>query len=147
MNMELRAYDAEESCLLWVRWDQEHTQFQSDNPWMRQSIVRWEQLGLLELVGLPDDLQQRLTPSRDPQFLPRLAEYLRVQGGFDVRLERLDFLVAPFLREHDAERFVRRLRAQLSSNNDSHTMTSDLGPMRPPRRNTHRKGLSDEYHR
>lgn len=129
MKIELEAYDAEEDRLLWARWENGRAHFQTDNPWMRKSIERWETLGLLEWVGVQHDPQQRLTRTEDAEFLPRLSEYLKAQGGFAVRLKsdrELDFAA---LRE--MMRFRQRLHQQAPSN-DAQRSDRDISPVRLP---------------
>lgn len=46
------------------------------SPRMRPAVERWLDRGLIEWVGPRGDELQRVTMPSDPEFLPRLRDYL-----------------------------------------------------------------------
>lgn len=67
-------------------WEAGEVRFDVDVPLMQQAIDRWKQLGLRAWVNVPDRPTWRVTRTTEPEFLPRLADYLRRQGGLRVEL-------------------------------------------------------------
>jgi len=57
------------------------------HPDVREDVDRWLRRGLIEFVRDPDGgLTQRITESDDQLFLPRIAESLRTQFGYEAQV-------------------------------------------------------------
>lgn len=53
---------------------------------LKPAVERWLEYGLTELIGIGIDIESRTTPSSNPKFLPRLANYLERQFSLKVEL-------------------------------------------------------------
>ena len=67
-------------------WEVHEVHFEVDVALMQQAVDRWTKLGLREWVDVPDNPTWRVTRTHEPEFLPRLADYLRRQSGLRVEL-------------------------------------------------------------
>ncbi len=56
---------------------------------LRPAAQRWLEHGLTEWVGTGDEAVPRSTPSRSPEFLPRLEEYLAGQFRFRITCKKV----------------------------------------------------------
>ena len=59
------------------------------HPDVREDAERWIKEGLIEFVREADGCSiQRVTPSDDPQFLDRVANNLKSQFGYEIKVTR-----------------------------------------------------------
>jgi hypothetical protein len=96
-------------------WSANRTRVVSATERMRPDLDLIVEDGLSEWIGPYEDAKPRLTLSSDPQFLERLAAYLRRQFNFTITLqdsgsvERLD---APQWRQNRARSLRGRTEAR-----------------------------------
>ena len=67
-------------------WEDGVATFLAQEPLINPSIHRWQTEGLWEWVDVPESPRFRNTNIQDPEFIPRLANYLRMYG-YDVQCD------------------------------------------------------------
>ena len=72
--------------LLALTWKNDVTNIDSVDSEVEKSVNRWIKYGLDEWIGHGASVHPRSTLSSDPEFLPRLHEYLRKQFRFEYNL-------------------------------------------------------------
>lgn len=60
------------------------TQFNNYGDTIKPAIEKWLRYGLHEYVGPRDNPEPRMTYQEEEEFLPRLANYLRLTTGFRI---------------------------------------------------------------
>lgn len=87
MRYDLSCRDSKGEEVLGLVWEDGSLEVRTVTEILEPALARWTEHGIDEWVGTGMDVEPRHTGADDPEFLPRLAEYVRRQSGLEVVLK------------------------------------------------------------